>query len=296
MMYYAIHESRVSNGGNGEIWYILNQLNRHLITEGQKMADYEMILVETPAEGVGLIRLNRPKALNALNGQITDEIFTQMEWWDEDPAIGCIVLTGSDRAFAAGADIKQMAETPNATEMMTGGDFTDWTRMQNIGKPIIAAVSGYALGGGCELAMMADMIVTSESAVFGQPEINLAIIPGAGGTQRLTKAVGKAVAMEMVLADRKISAEEAKAHGLVNHIYPMETYLDEAIKLGQKVASMSQVAIHMAKDAVNKSYELNLQEGLNYEKRNFYLLFNTEDRVEGMNAFIEKRKPEWKNR
>jgi enoyl-CoA hydratase len=259
------------------------------------MMTYETILVEIPTPGVGLIRMNRPKALNALNSQLTDEIFTQMEAFDADDSIGCIILTGSDRAFAAGADIKQMAEA-SATEMMTGGDFTDWSRMTRIGKPIIAAVSGYALGGGCEIAMICDMIVASETAQFGQPEINLAILPGAGGTQRLTKAVGKAIAMEMCLADRKLSAEEARAYGLVNHVFPVERYLDETIALAGKVASMSRVALRMTKDAVNKSFDLSLEEGLNYEKKNFYLLFGTEDRQEGMQAFIEKRKPTWKHR
>lgn len=261
----------------------------------ENTAAYENILVETPAPGVGLIRLNRPQALNALNSQITHETFTAMEIFDRDPSIGCIVLTGSDRAFAAGADIKQMANT-DAVTMFAGGDFTDWSRMTRIGKPIIAAVSGFALGGGCELAMMADMIVASESAQFGQPEINLAIIPGAGGTQRLTKAVGKAIAMEMILADRRLTADEALKYGLVNRVAPVETYLHEAIQLAQKVASLSQVAVRLAKDAVNKAYELSLQEGLNYEKRNFYLLFGTEDRIEGMTAFVEKRKANWKNK
>lgn len=256
---------------------------------------YETILLEAPAEGVGLIRLNRPKALNALNSQITHEIFTAMEAYDADEGIGCIILTGSDRAFAAGADIKEMADT-TATTMMTGGDFTDWSRMTRVGKPIIAAVSGFALGGGCEMAMMSDMIVASETALFGQPEINLGILPGAGGTQRLTKAVGKALAMEICLTDRRLTAEEALRYGLVNHVFPVETYMDETVKLAQKVASMSQVATRLTKDAVNKAFELSLQEGLNYEKRNFYLLFSTEDRTEGMAAFIEKRKPEWKNR
>ncbi|HEX2622754.1 MAG TPA: enoyl-CoA hydratase-related protein [Phototrophicaceae bacterium] len=256
---------------------------------------YETILIETPVEGVGLIRLNRPKALNALNSQITGEVFSALEVFDRDPSIGCMILTGNDRVFAAGADIKQMVDA-TAVMMMSGGDFTDWSRISRIGKPIIAAVSGYALGGGCEIAMMADMIVASETAQFGQPEINLGIIPGAGGTQRLTKAVGKTIAMEMVLADRRLTAEEALRYGLVNRVAPVETYLDEAIQLAQKVASLSQVAVRLAKDAVNKSYELSLQEGLNYEKRNFYLLFGTEDRTEGMNAFIEKRKADWKNR
>ncbi|PJF21447.1 MAG: enoyl-CoA hydratase [Phototrophicales bacterium] len=258
------------------------------------MSEFETIIVETPAEGVGLIRMNRPKALNALNAQLTNEIFSAMEAFDADDTVGCIILTGNDKVFAAGADIKQMAEA-TAVDMITG-DFTDWTRMARISKPIIAAVSGYALGGGCEIAMMADMIVASETAQFGQPEINLGILPGAGGTQRLTRAVGKAIAMEMCLADRRLSADEAKQYGLVNHVVPVERYLDGAIRLGQKVASMSRIAIRLTKDAVNKAFELSLQEGLNYEKRNFYLLFGTEDRIEGMNAFIEKRQPSWKHR
>lgn len=257
--------------------------------------DYETIIVETPGNAVGVIRLNRPKALNALNSQVVNEVFTAMEAFDGDSEIRCIVLTGSDRAFAAGADIKQMAETP-AVDMMIGDDFTDWSRMSAISKPIIAAVSGFALGGGCEMAMQCDMIVASETAVFGQPEINLGILPGAGGTQRLTKAVGKALAMEICLTDRRLTADEAKHYGLVNHVFPVETYFDEALKLAGKVASMSQVAARLTKDAVNRSFELPLQEGLNYEKRNFYLLFGTEDRTEGMTAFIEKRKPEWKHR
>lgn len=259
------------------------------------MTDYETILVETPVEGVGLIRFNRPKALNALNSTLTGETFTAMEAFDADPAIGCIIITGGERAFAAGADIKEMADTSTAVDMMSG-DFTDWSRMTKISKPIIAAVSGYALGGGCELAMMADMIVAADTSVFGQPEINLGIIPGAGGTQRLTHAVGKAIAMEMVLADRRLTATEALSFGLVNRVVAPEALIDEAIRLAQKVASMSQIAARLAKDAINRAYELGLQEGLNYEKRNFYLLFDTEDRKEGMNAFIEKRKPAWKHR
>lgn len=259
------------------------------------MSNYETIMIQIPVDGVGIIRMNRPQALNALNSQITDEIFTAMEIFDRDPAIGCIVLTGSDRVFAAGADIKQMLDT-TAVTMMSGGDFTDWSRMTRIGKPIIAAVSGFALGGGCEIAMMCDMIIASETAQFGQPEINLGILPGAGGTQRLTRAVGKAIAMEMCLTDRRLSADEAKHYGLVNAVYPVEVYLNEAIKLAQKVASLSQVAIRLTKDAVNKAFELSLQEGLNYEKRNFYLLFGTEDRTEGMGAFVDKRRPHWKHK
>jgi enoyl-CoA hydratase len=255
---------------------------------------YETILVETPAPGVGLVRLNRPQALNALNSQLTSEVFTALEAFDRDDTIGCMVLTGSDKAFAAGADIKQMENTDTIT--MMSSDFTDWSRLTRLRKPMIAAVSGWALGGGCEMAMMCDMIVASESAKFGQPEITIGIMPGAGGTQRLTRAVGKAVAMEVMLGERRLSAEEALQFGLVNRVYPVESYLDEAIKLAQKIAGMPGLAVRLIKDAVNKAYELSLNEGLNYEKRNFYLLFGTEDKAEGMKAFVEKRSPQWKNR
>jgi enoyl-CoA hydratase len=256
---------------------------------------YETIVVESPASGVGLVRLNRPQALNALNSQITREIFEALEAFDADDSIRCLVLSGSDKAFAAGADIKQM-ERMDAVDMFAGQDFTDWARLSRIRKPIIAAVSGWALGGGCEMAMMCDMIVASETAKFGQPEITIGIMPGAGGTQRLTRAVGKVIAMEMMLANRTLTAQEAQHYGLVNHVFPLETYLSEAIKLAEKVAGMPGVAVRMIKDAVNKSFELSLAEGLSYEKRNFYLLFGTEDKTEGMKAFVEKRQAEWKNR
>lgn len=256
---------------------------------------YETILVETPAPGVGLIRLNRPQALNALNSQLTRELFEALEVFDADDSVKCMVLTGSDKAFAAGADIKQMENT-DAVTMFAGSDFTDWARLTHVRKPVIAAVSGWALGGGCEMAMMCDMIIASETAKFGQPEIGIGIMPGAGGTQRLTRAVGKALAMEMTLSDRKLTAQEALQYGLVNHVFPLDSYLGEAIKLAEKIATMSGPAIKLIKDAVNKAEELSLAEGLSYEKRNFYLLFATEDKAEGMKAFIEKRKPEWKNR
>lgn len=256
---------------------------------------YETILVENPAAGVGLVRLNRPQALNALNSQMTREIFEAMEAFDADEAVKCMILTGSDKAFAAGADIKQMENT-DAVTMFAGADFTDWARLMRVRKPIIAAVSGWALGGGCEMAMMCDLLVASETAKFGQPEINIGIMPGAGGTQRLTRAVGKVIAMEMTLADRKLTAQEALQYGLVNHVFPLETYLAEAIKLAEKIATMPGAAIKLIKDSVNKAFELSLAEGLNYEKRNFYLLFGTEDKAEGMKAFVEKRKPEWKNK
>ena len=255
---------------------------------------YETILIETPVPGVGLVRLNRPQALNALNSQITREVFTALEAFDRDETIGAMVLTGSDKAFAAGADIKQMADQTAVT--MLSDDFTDWSRMSRVRKPLIGAVSGWALGGGCELAMMCDMIVASESAKFGQPEVSIGIIPGAGGTQRLTRAVGKAVAMEVMLGDRKLTAQEALAAGLVNRVYSVESYLQEAINLAAKVASLPRVAVRLIKDAVNKAEELGLSEGLDYEKRNFYLAFGTEDKTEGMTAFVEKRPPVWKNR
>ena len=206
-----------------------------------------------------------------------------------------MVLTGSDKAFAAGADIKQMENT-DAVTMLSGGDFTDWSWVTGLRKPIIAAVSGWALGGGCEMAMMCDMIIASETAKFGQPEITIGIMPGAGGTQRLTRAVGKAVAMEVMLGNRQLTAEEALHYGLVNHVFPLDSYLDETIKLASKIATMPGVAVKLIKDAVNKAYELSLSESLNYEKRNFYLLFATEDKAEGMKAFIDKRKPEWKDK
>jgi enoyl-CoA hydratase len=256
---------------------------------------YDNILVETPATGVGLVRLNRPQALNALNGALTRELFEALETFDKDPAIGCMVVTGSDKAFAAGADIKQMVET-DAITMMTGNDFTDWTRMTRLGKPVIAAVSGWALGGGCELAMMCDMIVASETAKFGQPEVTIGIIPGAGGTQRLTRAVGKAVAMEVMLGSRNLTAQEAQTFGLVNRVFPLDSYLDEAVKLAGKIAELPRVAVRLIKDAVNHASELSLSEGLSYEKRNFYLAFSTEDKTEGMKAFVEKRPPQWKHK
>lgn len=252
------------------------------------------ILTET-RERVGIVTLNRPQVMNAFNITMLTELFDALEEFDTSESIGAILVAGNEKAFAAGADIKEMAGK-TAVDMFAGADVTDWSRLTRIAKPIVAAVSGFALGGGCEIAMTCDMIVASETAVFGQPEINLGIIPGAGGTQRLTRAVGKALAMEIILTDRRLSAEEALRFGLVNRVSPVELYLKEAIELAQKVGERSQVAVRMAKDAVNKAYELSLAEGLVFEKRNFYLLFSTEDRAEGMNAFVEKRKANWKNK
>ncbi|HOA24468.1 MAG: enoyl-CoA hydratase-related protein [Aggregatilineales bacterium] len=242
---------------------------------------------------VGLIRLNRPEALNALNGELMRELVAALRAFDDDPDIGAMVITGSDRAFAAGADIKEMASR-TAVEMLHSDMIGTWDAVASMKKPVIAAVSGYALGGGAELALMCDMIVASETAVFGQPEINLGVIPGAGGTQRLARTVGKALAMEMVLNDRRLSAEEALQRGLVNYVYPVETYLDEALRLANEIAARAPVAVRLAKEAVNKAFELPLAEGLAFERRNFYFLFATSDQKEGMDAFIGKRKPEWK--
>lgn len=252
---------------------------------------YENIL--TRVEGrAGVVQLNRPKALNALNRELMTELMDALAAFDGDPAIGCMVVTGSDRAFAAGADIKEMASaTP--TSMMTNSFIDLWDRLRGMGKPIIAAVSGFALGGGCELAMACDMIVASETAQFGQPEINLGVIPGAGGTQRMTLAVGKAVAMEMVLNARYLSAAEAQRYGLVNRVYPVEVYLEEAVRLANEIAGRAPVAVRLAKEAVNAVFEMPLRAGLDHERRLFYLLFGTADQKEGMDAFVNKRKPHW---
>ncbi len=259
------------------------------------MTAYEFILIEKPAPGVGVVRLNRPQALNALNAGLMREVGAALRTLDADDSIGCMIITGNDKAFAAGADIKEMFGTTYVdmfmkSSLVSGFDFAP------IGKPIIAAVSGFALGGGCEMAMLCDMIVASETAVFGQPEINLGILPGGGGTQRLTRAVGKALAMEIMLTDRRLTADEALRYGLVNRVVAIESYFDEAVALAQKVAGLSQVAIRLTKDAINKAYEATLHEGLEFEKRNFYLAFGTEDKAEGMQAFIEKRKAQWKHR
>lgn len=241
---------------------------------------------------VGVAQLNRPEVLNALNIPLMDMLITQIEAWDADPAVRCIVITGNERAFAAGADIKEMA-TATPASMMTNSFIDLWDRLRAMGKPIIAAVSGFALGGGCELAMTCDMIVAAETAQFGQPEINLGVIPGAGGTQRMTLAVGKAVAMEMVLNGRYLSAAEAQHYGLVNRVYPVEVYLDEAIRLANEIAARAPVAVRLAKEAVNATFEMPLRAGLDHERRLFYLLFGTADQKEGMDAFVSKRKPQW---
>jgi enoyl-CoA hydratase len=247
------------------------------------------------ADGVALIELNRPKELNALNPQLMQELRDEIQRLDRLDAVRAIILTGNEKAFAAGADIKYMADK-SAIDMLLLDQFATWDQIRKTKKPIIAAVSGFVLGGGCELAMMCDMIIASETTKFGQPEIKLGVIPGAGGTQRLTRAIGKAKAMELVLTGRFLSAEEAHFYGLVNKVVPVEMYLYEAAKLAGEIASMSPLAVQLAKEAVNRSYETHLDEGLHFERKNFYLAFASEDQKEGMRAFIEKRAPEFRGK
>jgi enoyl-CoA hydratase len=255
---------------------------------------YQMILSETRGR-VGLITLNRPQALNALNNQLMRELTDALESFDRDDGIGAMLITGSEKAFAAGADIKEMADK-SIMEMMDRDHLAAFGRIRTIQKPVIAAVSGWVLGGGCEVALSCDIIVASESAKFGQPEITIGVIPGAGGTQRLTRAVGKAIAMEMILNNRTLTAQEAYQFGLVNRVLPVETYLDEALKLAEEIASRAPLAVRAAKKMINQSYERTLADGLAEEKQTFYSLFASEDQKEGMKAFIEKRKPEWKGK
>ena len=256
------------------------------------MTTYETIISEV-FDRVALVRLNRPKALNALNSTLLSELMAALEAFDADENIGAMVITGSERAFAAGADIREMADA-SAVEMLNRDSIAQFDRIREIRKPVIAAVSGWALGGGNELAMSCDMVVASETARFGQPEITIGVIPGAGGTQRLTRAVGKAIAMEMVLNNRTLSAEEALRFGLVNRVVPVERYLDEALELAAEVAARAPLAVRLGKEAVNHAFESFLADGLADERRSFYLLFATEDQKEGMAAFVNKREPEWK--
>jgi enoyl-CoA hydratase len=254
---------------------------------------YETILTETRGR-VLLITLNRPKALNAINAQLTREVIRAATEADADPAIGCIVLTGSAKAFAAGADIKEMQHATYA-EMYAGDRFADWDRFVAVRKPIIAAVAGYALGGGCELAMMCDIILAADTAQFGQPEIKLGVMPGIGGSQRLTRFVGKAKAMEMCLTGRMMDAAEAERSGLVSRVIAADRLLDEALKAAETIASMSLPIVMMTKEAVNRSYETTLTEGIRFERRVFHAMFATKDQKEGMAAFVEKRPPRFEN-
>jgi enoyl-CoA hydratase len=252
---------------------------------------YTSILTEIH-DRVGLVRLNRPKALNALNSIMLTELMDVLDKFNVDEDIGAVVITGNKRAFAAGADIKEMMDA-TAVEMFLSDSISQFDRIRGITKPVIAAVSGYCLGGGNELAMSCDMILASETACFGQPEINIGVIPGAGGTQRLARTVGKAITMEMVLNNRTLSAEEALRFGLVNKVVPVEHYLEEALNLASEIASRAPLAVRMGKEAVNKAFDTFLSDGLADERRAFYFLFSTADQKEGMAAFIEKRKPGW---
>jgi len=255
---------------------------------------YETILLE-PRGRAGLITLNRPKALNALNQQLTGELLHAVEALDRDPGVGCIVITGSEKAFAAGADIKEMQDR-SYMDMYSSDWFSAWDRLVAVRTPIIAAVAGFALGGGCELAMMCDIILAADTAKFGLPEIKLGVMPGMGGTQRLTRIVGKAKAMEMCLTGRMMDAAEAERSGLVSRVVPAAELLDEAIKTAETIASMSLPIAMMAKETINRSYETTLAEGIRFERRVFHSMFATEDQKEGMAAFSDKRKPAFNDR
>ncbi|XP_014616227.1 PREDICTED: probable enoyl-CoA hydratase, mitochondrial [Polistes canadensis] len=261
-----------------------------------QLKTYELIKVETTGEknNVALITLNRPKALNALCNQLMTELNEAIGELDENDNVGAIVITGSEKAFAAGADIKEMVNN-TYSHSLKGNFLSFWNSVSKVVKPVIAAVNGYALGGGCELAMMCDIIYAGDKAKFGQPEIAIGTIPGAGGTQRLTRIVGKSKAMEIVLSGNPITAEEAEKCGLVSKVFPSDKVVQEAIKLGEKIASHSQLIVSMAKESVNMAYETTLQEGLHFEKRMFHGTFATADRKEGMIAFTEKRPPKFTN-
>ena len=255
---------------------------------------YENIVVET-RDRVGLITLNRPKALNALNSELIGELNRALDGFEADDAIGAMVITGSEKAFAAGADIKEM-QSKNYMDVYMDDFLVTWERVTRCRKPVIAAVSGFALGGGCELAMMCDFIIAADTAKFGQPEINLGVMPGTGGSQRLTRFVGKSKAMEMCLTGRMMDADEAERAGLVSRIVPADELLEETMKTAAKIAAMSRPAAMMVKESINRAYETTLAEGVRFERRLFHSVFATEDQKEGMDAFASKRKPDWKNR
>ena len=254
----------------------------------------EIIIVETRGR-VGLIRLNRPQALNALNSALIRELAQAIDAFEADNNVGCIVITGSDKAFAAGADIKEMAGK-GFTDVFLADFAATWHRVAAARKPVVAAVAGVALGGGCELAMQSDLVIAADNAKFGQPEIKLGVIPGIGGTQRLTHAVGKAKAMDLILTGRMMDAQEAERAGLVARVVPLQNLLDEAIKVATTIAAMSLPSVLAAKEAVNRAFETSLAEGVRFERRVFHSLFATHDQKEGMAAFIEKRPPEFENK
>ena len=255
---------------------------------------YENIIVETKGK-VGIIRLNRPNALNALNSALKAELCEAIGKFDADPGIHCMIITGSEKAFAAGADIKEMSDK-TYNEALMGNFAGDWDEAARARKPVIAAVAGFALGGGCVLAMMCDIIIAADNAKFGQPEIKIGVMAGIGGTQRLTRAVGKSKSMEMNLTGRMMDAQEAERANLVSRVVPVADLMNEAMKTAEMIASMSLPAVLLAKEAVLRSFEVPLAEGIRFERRVFHSLFATEDQKEGMKAFIEKRKPEWKNK
>jgi len=256
---------------------------------------YQNLLVKTEG-AVGVITLNRPKALNALNGALMDELTAALNAYEADPFVRCIVLTGSEKAFAAGADITEMASKGYMDVYKEDFITRNWEQVTRIRKPVIAAVAGYALGGGCELAMMCDFIIAAETAKFGQPEISLGVMPGAGGSQRLTRFVGKSKSMDMCLTGRMMDAAEAERSGLVSRVVPAADLMAETMKIAQKISEMSLPSVMMIKEAVNRAYETTLAEGVRFERRVFHSLFATEDQKEGMKAFVEKRKPEFKDR
>jgi enoyl-CoA hydratase len=260
------------------------------------MNDEQLVLVERqPEQRTALVRLNRPKQLNALNGAVMDALCSALEELDADDAVRAIVVTGNERAFAAGADIGEMAGA-SPIDMLITNRIGQWDRIRKVTKPVIAAVSGWALGGGCELAMTLDLIVAGEGAKFGQPEINIGVIPGAGGTQRLTRAIGKSRAMEMILTGEPITAHEAKAAGLVARVTQDELVVEDALALAATIAAKSPIALRLAKEAVNAAFEMSLTDALAHERRLFYLLFASEDQKEGMAAFLEKRPPDFTGR
>src|SRR6478752_6249082 len=255
---------------------------------------YETIITEVKGK-VGVIRLNRPQALNALNATLMRELAAAVAAYEADPAISCMLITGSEKAFAAGADIKEMADKSFLDAFMD--DFCGpWHQVAQARKPVIAAVAGFALGGGCELAMQCDLIIAADTAKFGQPEIKLGIIPGIGGTQRLTHAVGKAKAMDLCLTGRMMDAAEAERAGLVARVVPAASLMDEAMKVAETIANMSLPSVLAGKEAINRAFESGLSEGIMFERRIFHSLFATEDQKEGMKAFVEKRAPKWKNK
>ena len=256
---------------------------------------YELIQVRTEAEKVGIITLNRPKQLNALNSELMVEMGTALKAFDADPHIGCIILTGNEKAFAAGADIGAMATYSYADVYKNDYITRDWETLRRIRKPIIAAVSGFALGGGCEVAMMCDIIIAADNARFGQPEIKLGIIPGAGGTQRLPRAIGKAKAMDLALTGRMMDAQEAERAGLVSRVVALDKLMDEALSAALCICDYSQMAVMSAKESINRAFESSLSDGVMFERRMFHALFATEDQKEGMDAFVNKRKPVFKH-